>query len=180
VADLGCGSGWSTIAIALGFPNTEIVGVDLDQGSIEDARANAEQAGVADRVTFRVASAADPGLPRESYDLVCAFETIHDMSDPVGALTAMREMRALEGTVLVADERVADTFTTEVDTAERFHWGWSVLQCLPSSLASPPAAGTGTVMRTPTLRAYAEQAGFADIEILPVKHDFWRFYRLVG
>jgi SAM-dependent methyltransferase len=177
VADLGCGTGWSSIAIALGFPNAVVRGLDLDRASIDDARKNAVEAGVADRVSFEARNAADPQLAG-TFDLVCAFETIHDMCDPVGALAAMRSLRANGGTVLVADERVADTFTTEVDDAERFQWGWSAIHCLPTALTDPPAAGTGTIMRTPTFRQYALDAGFTDVEILPVENDFWRFYRL--
>ncbi len=177
VADVGCGTGWSSIAIARGFPKAVVTGMDLDQASIDEARNNAVDAGVAERVTFKVRNAADPGLAG-SFDLVCAFETIHDMADPVGALRAMRGLRAEGGTVLVADERVADDFSTEVEDGERFQWGWSALHCLPCALTEPPAAGTGTIMRTPTLRRYALEAGFSDVEVLPIENDFWRFYRL--
>jgi hypothetical protein len=108
---------------------------------------------------------------------VCAFETIHDMADPVGALRAMRALRANGATVLVADERVADEFTTDVEDGERFQWGWSAIHCLPCALTEPPAAGTGTIMRTPTFRRYALDAGFTDVQVLPIENDFWRFYR---
>jgi SAM-dependent methyltransferase len=179
VADVGCGTGWSSIAIARGYPKATVVGVDLDEASVAEATANASAAGLADRVSFEVRDAADPRLAA-SFDLVCAFETIHDMCDPVRALAAMRALRAPGGTVLVADERVADEFTTEPDDGERFQWGWSALHCLPCALTDPPAAGTGTIMRSPQLREYALQAGYADVEDLPVENDFWRFYRLVG
>ncbi|MGH9284567.1 MAG: class I SAM-dependent methyltransferase [Acidimicrobiales bacterium] len=177
VADVGCGTGWSSIAIARGFPAAQVTGLDLDEASIDEARSNAVDAGVADRVTFEVRNAADPQLAG-SFDLVCAFETIHDMVDPIGALRAMRALRAGGATVLVADERVADSFTTEVDDGERFQWGWSALHCLPCALTEPPAAGTGTIMRAPTLHGYALEAGFTDVEVLPIENDFWRFYRL--
>ena len=179
VADVGCGTGWSSIAIAAGFPGVEVVGLDLDEASVTEARANAAASGVADRVRFEIRDAADPGLAG-GFDLVCAFETIHDMSDPVGALRAMRSLRAGGSTVLVADERVADSFTLDVDEAERFQFGWSALHCLPTALTAPPAAGTGTVMRTPTFRRYATEAGFDYVDVLPIDNDFWRFYRLVG
>jgi SAM-dependent methyltransferase len=177
VADMGCGTGWSTIAIARGFPKAVVTGIDLDRASIEEARTSAVDAGVADRVTFEVADAADPRLAG-SFDLVCAFETIHDMADPVAALRAMAGLRSEGATVLVADERVADEFTTDVEFGERFQWGWSALHCLPCARSAPPAAGTGTIMRLPTLRAYAREAGFAEVEVLPIENDFWRFYRL--
>jgi len=177
IADVGCGTGWSSIAIARGFPKTLVTGLDLDEASIDEARQNAVDSGVIDRVTFDVRNAADPQLAG-SFDLVCAFETIHDMVDPVGALRAMRALRAEGGTVLVADERVSDVFTTEVEAGERFQWGWSAIHCLPCALTDPPAAGTGTIMRASTFRGYALEAGFTDVEVLPIEHDFWRFYRL--
>ena len=179
VADVGCGTGWSSIAIARGYPKATVLGVDLDEASVAEASVNASAAGVADRVRFEVRDAADPQLAG-SFDLVCAFETIHDMCDPVRALAAMRGLRAHGGTVLVADERVADEFTTEPDDGERFQWGWSALHCLPCAMTDPPAAGTGTIMRTPRLREYARASGYAGVEVLPVENDFWRFYRLVG
>ena len=177
VADIGCGSGWSSIAIAQAYPLVSVTGVDLDKASITQATMNAAASAVADRVTFHVADAADPPLTG-TFDLVCAFETIHDMTDPTAALAAMRALRAPGGIVLVADERVADHFTTDVEPAERFQWGWSTLHCLPTALTAPPAAGTGTIMRAPTLRRHARAAGFAGIEVLPIEHDFWRFYTL--
>ncbi|HVM00590.1 MAG TPA: class I SAM-dependent methyltransferase [Egibacteraceae bacterium] len=112
VVDVGCGTGRSTIAIARGFPDAAVVGLDLDEASVVEARANAEQQDVHDRVAFEVRDAADPGLEGR-FDLVCAFETVHDMADQVGALRAMRGLAAADGFVLVMDERVADTFTTD-------------------------------------------------------------------
>jgi len=179
VADVGCGTGWSSIAIALGFQGVEVVGLDLDEASVAEARANAEASAVSDRIVFQQRDAADPSLVG-GFDLVCAFETIHDMCDPVGALRAMRSLCSEHGTVLIADERVADSFTVEADDTERFQFGWSALHCLPTALTDPPAAGTGTIMRTPMLRSYAQEAGFVDVDVLPIENDFWRFYRLVG
>lgn len=177
VADVGCGTGWSSIAIARGFPKTRVTGFDLDEASIDEARKNAVDADVADQVSFEVRDAADPQLGG-TFDLVCAFETIHDMCDPVGALRAMRNLRADGGTVLVADERTADGFTIDVEDGERFQWGFSAIHCLPCALTEPPAAGTGTIMRAPVLRQYAIEAGFTDVERLPIDNDFWQFYRL--
>lgn len=177
VVDVGCGTGWSSISIARGFPKAVVTGLDLDAASIEEARENAREAGADDRVTFAVGNATDPELTG-SFDLVCAFETIHDMVDPVGALRAMRGLRAEGATVLVADERVADEFTTDVEDGERFQWGWSAIHCLPCALSEVPATGTGTIMRTPTFRRYALDAGFTNVEVLPIDNDFWRFYRL--
>ncbi|MGH9023283.1 MAG: class I SAM-dependent methyltransferase [Acidimicrobiia bacterium] len=179
VADVGCGTGWSSVAIARAFPKVSVTGLDLDHASIAEARANASGAGVADRTVFEVRDASDPGLAGR-FDLVCAFETLHDMCDPLGALRAMRARRSETGTVLVVDERVADEFTVDVEEGERFQWGWSALHCLPCAMTDPPAAGIGTILRAPVLADLARQAGFAAVEVLPVENDFWRFYRLVG
>jgi hypothetical protein len=83
------------------------------------------------------------------------------------------------GTVLVVDERVAETFTAPGDDVERLMYGYSLTCCLPDSLSSDRSVGTGTVMRPDTLAGYAADAGFTGVEVLPVDHDFFRFYRLL-
>ena len=181
VADIGCGAGWSSISIAQAYPNVRVDGYedgyDADEPSVELACQNAEQAGVADRVSFHLRDASDPALEGR-YDLATAFECVHDMGRPVEALRAMRSMVGEEGSVIVADERVADSFHAPGDDTERLMYGWSVLFCLPTGLADEPSVGTGTVMRQQTLRRYATEAGYEDVEILPIENDLWRFYRL--
>ena len=178
VADVGCGTGWSSISIARSYPKARVDGYDLDEPSIELARQNAEEAGVADRVTFHVRDASDPTLEGR-YDLATAFECIHDMGRPVQALGAMRRMVGEEGAVIVADERVPDSLEAPGDDTDRLMYGWSVLFCLPTGLADEPSVGTGTVMRQRTLRRYAEEAGYRGVEVLPIENDLWRFYRLL-
>jgi SAM-dependent methyltransferase len=177
VADFGCGTGWSSIAIARAYPKVQVEGIDLDGSSIERARANAMAAGLSARVSFSVRDAADPALAGR-FDLVTAFETVHDMARPVEALRAMRGLLRAGGVVLVADERVGEAFSAPGDELERLNYGFSVLHCLPASLADSPSAATGTVMRPPTFRRYAAEAGFGDIQLLPIENDFWQFYRL--
>lgn len=179
VADIGMGMGWSSIAIANAYPLAHVDGFDLDEASVTAARANAEAAGVADRVTFHHRDAGDPDLS-ERYDLALAVECIHDMSDPVTVLAAMRRLVGGNGPVLIVDEKVADRFTAPGDEVERMMYGWSILHCLPVGMVDQPSAETGTVMRSGTLRGYAEAAGFATVEELPIAHDFFRFYRLTG
>ncbi len=137
VADVGCGAGWSSISLARAYPKIAVDGIDLDAASVAAARTNAESAGIADRVTFQVRDAGDPALAGQ-YDLACAFECIHDMSDPVATLRAMRRLVREGGTVLVADERVAETFTAPGDDIERFMYGFSILHCLPVSREGSP------------------------------------------
>ena len=177
VADVGCGMGWSSIGIARAYPQARVDGFDVDEPSVEQARRNAEAAGVADRVRFTTVDAAAAGEPA-GYDLVTAFECVHDLADPVGVLAGMRRMVRPGGTVLVVDEKVAERFTAPGDTVERLMYGYSVTCCLPDGLSTRPSAGTGTVMRPATLTRYAREAGFAEVDVLPVEHDFFRFYRL--
>ena len=177
VADVGCGCGWSSIAIARAFESAIVDGFDLDEASVADARANAAGAGVADRARFEVRDAADAA--EGSYDLVCCFEALHDMAHPVTALAAMRKMTAAGGTVLIVDERAADALTpSDPDPIQRLLYSASVLHCLPVGRSQADSAATGTVMRAATLDRYAAEAGFASVEVLPIEHDMFRFYRL--
>jgi SAM-dependent methyltransferase len=175
VADIGCGMGWSSIGIALAYPDARVDGYDVDVPSIEAARRNAAESGVGDRVRFHVADAATVDA---RYDVVFAFECIHDLPDPVAVLGAMRALAGDHGTVVVMDERVAETFTAPGDEVERLMYGYSLICCLADGMAHQPSAATGTVMRPATLRDYAVRAGFGGIEILDVADDFFRFYRL--
>jgi hypothetical protein len=111
--------------------------------------------------------------------LVTIFEALHDMNHPVEALRAARNMLVEDGSVVVADERVAERFTAPGDELERFMYGFSVLHCLAVGMLDEDSAGTGTAIRPETVRAYAAEAGFGRVDVLPIEHDFWRFYRLV-
>jgi 2-polyprenyl-3-methyl-5-hydroxy-6-metoxy-1,4-benzoquinol methylase len=177
VADVACGVGWSAIAIARAYPSVCVDGYDLDESSIERATANAAEAGLSDRVRFHVRDAGDPELAGR-YDLVTIFEAVHDLARPVEALRTARSLTGEYGVVLVVDEKVADSFTAPGDEVERLMYTYSVLCCLATGMAEQPSAETGTVMRTETMRAYAREAGFSDVEVLPIEHDFFRFYRL--
>ncbi|HLB23969.1 MAG TPA: class I SAM-dependent methyltransferase [Dehalococcoidia bacterium] len=178
VADLGCGAAWSAIGIARAYPAAQVDAFDLDPASVALARSNVDKAGLGDRVRVQLRDAGDAELAGQ-YDLVAAFETIHDMSRPVEALGAMRRLAASGGGVMVVDERVGETFTAPADELERLMYGWSILHCLPAGMAEQPSAGTGTVLRPGTLRAYAREAGFADVETLPLDAGFFNVYRLV-
>ena len=177
VADVGCGFGWSSIGIAAGYPVAQVDGFDVDVPSVEQARRNAAQAGVAGRVRFEAADVATLDLAG-SYDLVCAFECVHDLPDPVAVLAQMRRLVRPGGTVLVVDEHVAEQFAPPGDLVERLMYGYSLTCCLPDGLSTSPSAATGTVMRPSVLEDYARRAGFDGLDVLPVEHDFFRFYRL--
>jgi ubiquinone/menaquinone biosynthesis C-methylase UbiE len=154
VLDLGCGLGASSIALARAYPRVQVLGVDLDQASIAEARAAAAEAGVADRVIFMVGDVARVAS-EAPFDLVTIFEALHDMGDPDAALRAARALLTDDGNVLIADERVADTFTAPGDPVERFMYGWSILHCLPATMDESTTVANGTVLRESTARACA-------------------------
>jgi SAM-dependent methyltransferase len=178
VADVACGTARSSIAIARAYPNVIVDAIDVDARSIALAQAKVAAARLTDRV-HPVCHEAGDALPGGPYDLVTIFEALHDMNHPVAALQAARASLADGGSVLVADERVADRFTVPADDIERLNYGFSVLHCLPVGMLQPDSAGTGTVLRADTVRAYATAAGFSRTDVLPIEHDLWRFYHLV-
>jgi SAM-dependent methyltransferase len=177
VADVACGEGRSSMAIARAYPAVSVDGIDLDGASIEAAESHLAGSGLEDRVTFHHRDAADKDFEGQ-YDLVYIHEALHDMSQPVQVLETCRAMLADGGSVVIGDERVPDEFTVPGDEIERFYYGVSILHCLPVGMVGENPAGTGTVMRTPTVRRYAEEAGFGGFETLPIENDFYRFYRL--
>ena len=187
VADVGCGYGWSAIGMASRWPTARVDGFDVDRPSVQQARLNAAAAGVAERVTVRTDDvrtllADEDGDCRleGAYDLVTAFECVHDLPDPVSVLDAMRRMVRPGGTVLVMDEAVDEEFTAPGSDVDRLMYGYSLLCCLPDGRAQQPSVGTGTVMRPAQLRRYAREAGFTDAEVLPIDAGFFRFYRLMA
>lgn len=178
VADIGSGTGSSSIAIARAYPLATVDTFDVDLASVARAHENIAAAGLADRVTARQVDAGSGDL-EGTYDLVTIFEALHDMARPVEALASARRMLAGGGSLIIADERVADRFTAPGDDVERLMYGCSITHCLAVGIADhEQSAATGTVMRTDTLRRYAADAGFASVEILPIDNDLWRFYRL--
>ena len=175
VLDLGCGSGRSSVTLALAYPAIPVRGIDLAPASNEEARAAAAAAGVADRVSFTLGDAAELD---GSYDLVTIFEALHVMGDPVGVLRAVRPRLAPGGSVFIGDERVSDEFTAPAGEIERLQYAFSVLHCLPATRAENPVVANGTILRAPTLLAWARAAGYENPEVLQIPNDFWRFYRL--
>jgi 2-polyprenyl-3-methyl-5-hydroxy-6-metoxy-1,4-benzoquinol methylase len=175
VADIGCGAGWSTIAIARAFPRADVIGFDADDASIADARENAAAQPVAVRFEVRDGVAiADHG----PFDLILVLEALHDMAHPADVLRSLRQTLAPGGSVIVADEKVADSFHAPGDEVERLMYGWSIVHCLPVSLAESPSAAIGTVIRAEVIRELAGAAGFARVDVLPVNAGFFRIYRL--
>jgi SAM-dependent methyltransferase len=178
ILDVGCGGGWSTMALAVAYPDATVVGVDIDAPSIEAARTAADAAGLTDRVEFLLTE-GEALLGSKAYDAAFAFECLHDMPRPVQVLSAIRAAVRPDGAVVIMDEAVADEFAAPGTEVDQCMYGFSLFICLPDALASTPSVGTGTVMRRPVLTDYARRAGFAEVTVLPIEDfGFFRFYRL--
>ena len=177
IADVACGHGHSSLAIAHGYPRVLVDGIDLDEPSIDAARELLSGSGLENRVAFYHRDAADPELTGR-YDLVTLFEALHDVTRPVDVLESLRAMLTPAGCLFLADEKTEERFSPDAGEVERLHYGFSVLHCLPVGMQGENPAGTGTVMRPDTVRRYATEAGFSRVEILPIDDKFWRFYLL--
>jgi ubiquinone/menaquinone biosynthesis C-methylase UbiE len=178
VADIGCGVGWSCIFLAKHFKKAIIDGYDIDEESIAEARHFADQYGVSDRVHFHVC-AIEEFKVTAPYDLVTAFECLHDMPYPVKALNRMREMASPGGTVFIADEGGEEGFSdNNKHPLGRFFYNVSVLHCLPQAMVFPDAIGTGTAISESTVRKYAYEAGFSSAKVIEIENPFFRFYQL--
>jgi 2-polyprenyl-3-methyl-5-hydroxy-6-metoxy-1,4-benzoquinol methylase len=177
VADVGCGAGWSTCAIARAYPRVRVDGFDLHEPALDEARRRTRAERLDDRVTFAAQDVtALAAVPR--YGLICIFDALHDMSRPVEMLRACRGLVARKGVVLLMEPRAAETWATPATDIERFLYAVSLLHCLPVGMCDPESEGTGTVMRPATVRRYAADAGFTRVDTLSIEHRFYRFYRV--
>jgi len=162
VADVGCGHGAASILIGESFPRSTVVGFDYHTESIDAARSRVADAGVGDRVTFEVAGAKDFG---GEYDLVCLFDCLHDMGDPVGAATHVRERLAPGGTLLLVEPNAADTPEANHHPLGRLFYAASTMICTPSSLAQEVGLGLGNQAGFARMKQILEQAGFTHVRL---------------
>jgi SAM-dependent methyltransferase len=159
VADLGCGHGASTILMAQTYPKATITGYDFHAPSIEVARARAVEAGVDDRVTFEVASAQD--YPGTDLDLVCIFDALHDMGDPLGAATHIRQSLTKSGAFLLVEPMAGETVEDNVNPIGRIFYSCSTFICTPSAQAQQGDYALGAQVPEATWREVMDKAGFA-------------------
>jgi SAM-dependent methyltransferase len=161
VADVGCGLGASTIIMAQTYPNATVVGFDYHAPSIELARQRAEAAGVGGRISFEVAPAKE--YPGAGYDLVTFFDCLHDMGDPVGAATHVRESLAPDGTFMLVEPMAQDRLEDNLNPVGRVFYAASAVICTPASLAQEVGLGLGAQAGEARLRDVLTQAGFTRI-----------------
>lgn len=175
VADIGCGVGFSTIALARAFPHALVTGYDLDAGSIAEASAHAADAGVTVSFARRDAAAVAADGP---FELIVIVQALHDMARPGDVLAALRPALAPGGSMLIAEPRAAEHFAAPGELTERLFYGFSTVHCLPAACADPAAHATGTCLRPDVVKELAASAGFADCEVLRIDHPLLRVYRL--
>ncbi len=163
VADIGCGLGASTILLAKEYPNSTFTGSDYHDKSIEIARKRAADAGVANRVSFEVASAQT--FSGTGYDLTATFDCLHDMGDPVGAARHIRQALAPDGTWLVVEPYATGSVEGNLNPVGRVYYNASTQLCVPNALSQPGGYSLGA------------QAGEAEIRQLVTDAGFTRFRR---
>jgi len=157
VADVGCGHGASTIIMAKAYPKSKFRGFDYHKPSIDAATQRAKEAGVADRVSFAVASAKDyPG----TYDLVAFFDCLHDMGDPVGAAAHVKKSLGADGTWMLVEPFASDRVEENLNPIGRIFYSASTLICCPASLAQEVGAALGAQAGEARMREVMKKAGF--------------------
>jgi SAM-dependent methyltransferase len=158
VADVGCGLGASTILLAQEYPDSDVLGCDYHDGSIELARKRAAEAGVADRIRFDVASAQS--FAGTGYDLVTTFDCLHDMGDPTGAARHIRSALAEDGTWLIVEPAAGDSVSENLNPVGRVYYGFSTFLCVPNALSQPGGYSLGAQAGEKAIADVVEGAGF--------------------
>jgi len=161
VADVGCGHGASTIIMAQAFPNSEFFGFDYHAPSIERAHEAAKEAGVDDRITFATDAAKE--YPGHGYDLVCVFDCLHDMGDPVGASRHVLETLDSDGTWMIVEPFANDRVEENLNPVGRIFYGASTVICTPASLSQEVGLALGAQAGEARLTEVLEQGGFTRV-----------------
>ena len=176
VAEVGCGGGQCLIPVAAAYPKSRFTGYDVDAGSIERARKHAVSQGVAERVKFEQA-AAESIPDADRFDLVMAFNCIHDMANPRGALRAIRRALKPTGVLLWSEAKASDRLEENLSTWGRSMYAASTMHCMTVSLAHG-GEGLGSVVGEGRARELAVDAGFSRFDLLGVKNPFHQIFVL--
>ena len=159
VADIGCGYGASTIVMAQAYPHSTFVGFDSHAESIDVARTRARQAGVADRVRFETAAAAD--FPGHGFDLACVFDALHDMGDPVGAARHIRDALTADGTLLLVEPMAGETVSDNANVVGRIFYSAGMFICVGHAKSQGGRHQLGPLVPESTWRRLLGEAGFS-------------------
>lgn len=173
-AEVGCGAGQCIVPVARAFPNSRFTGFDVDAASLERARAKAAGAGVGDRLTFEL-TAAEKIPDADRFDLVMAFNCIHDMANPRGALSRIRRALKPEGILMWSEAEASDRLEDNLTPIGRTMYGASTMHCMTVSLAQG-GEGLGAVIGAGLARELSLEAGFTSFERLPVKNPYHQIF----
>lgn len=157
VADVGCGHGASTLVMAEAFPNSEFIGYDIHDKSIEHAAQMAKESGLSN-ISFEVATAKN--FPGKGYDLVTFFDSLHDMGDPVGACTHVRKALHKDGTCMIVEPFANDRLEDNLNPVGRAFYAFSTMLCTPTSLGQEVGLGLGGQAGEKRLKEVVLSGGF--------------------
>jgi 2-polyprenyl-3-methyl-5-hydroxy-6-metoxy-1,4-benzoquinol methylase len=158
VADIGCGHGASTLVMAKAYPNSEFIGYDFHDKSIEHASALAKDSGLTN-ISFQVATATD--FPGNEYDLITFFDCLHDMGDPVGACAHVAKALKPDGTCMIVEPFAHDTLKENLNPVGRVFYSFSTMICTPSSLSQDVALGLGAQAGEKRLKEVVNAGGLS-------------------
>lgn len=159
VADVGCGKGASTLLMAKAYPKSQFFGFDYHDKSIEAARSYAKRDGIADRVTFDVSKAKD--FPGKDYDFVAVFDCLHDMGDPVGAASHVKQSLNKDGTWMIVEPFANDHLQDNLNPVGRVYYSFSTLLCTPCSRSQEVGLCLGAQAGEKRIRDVVSSAGFS-------------------
>lgn len=173
VADVGCGFGTAVLTMASAFPASEFIGYDVDQRAVEAASAKAAETALSN-VSFEVLGAAE--IPK-GFDLITTFDVVHDLADPLAALTRFREALNADGTFLMMEQSVGARLEDNLESRAALLYGVSLLFCMTQSLAAG-GVGLGTAWGPERAEALCREAGFTHFRRLPVESPFSAFFEV--
>jgi SAM-dependent methyltransferase len=175
VADVGCGWGISTVTMAAAYPRSRFLGIDYDPSSIDRARRLAAERHV--RNVHWVAAPAHHLPPAPTHDLICTFDCIHDMVDPLATLRAIQAALAPDGVYIWSEPNTSDNPLENRNPVGKAFACASPLHCMTVSLAHG-GAGLGNSLGERGVRELAEEAGFSRVRKLPIVNPFNQFFAL--
>lgn len=162
VADVGCGVGFSTLVMAEAFPNSQFIGYDFHEPSVEEARAHAAAHGMADRVRFETASAKE--IRESGFDLITMFDCLHDMGDPRGCAVHMRKILKDDGSWMIVEPIAGDDPASNIgNPVSRLFYNASTMICVPTSLAQEVGEALGAQAGQAKLTEVLTEAGFTKV-----------------